>query len=123
MDYLKIIGRSFIYVISIILVSTIIITLLNYINILNSTFTTIFKILIPITSMFIGGFIIGKKTKNKGWLEGLKFGIIMIFILFLLNLIIFKQNFEFRNLLYYVILIASTIFGSMIGINKKVEKN
>lgn len=123
MDYLKLIGRSFIYVISIIIISTIIITLLNYINIFNSQITTILKIAVALLSMFVGGFIVGKRAKNKGWLEGLKFGLIITFILILVNLIIFKQKFELRNLLYYTILVSSTIFGSMIGINKKVEKN
>lgn len=121
MNYLKIIGKSLIYMISILLVSTIIITLLNYFNIIGNKFITVFKIIIAFISMFIGGFIMGKNSKQKGWLEGIKLGFIIIVILFLTNLIILKQDWSVKNLIYYLILIVSCIFGSMIGINKKID--
>lgn len=122
MEYLKLVSKSLLYVFSIIIVSTIIITIFNNINFFNAKVTSIFKIIIPLVSVFIGGFMIGKKSKNKGWLEGLKFGFIVIVIFILMNLIIFRQKFEFRYLLYYFILLFATIFGSMIGINKRIEE-
>lgn len=122
MNYLKLLGRSLLYIVSILLASTIIMTILNYFNIFGSKLTTLFKIIIPIISMFVGGFIVGKSAKSKGWLEGLKLGIIVIVLLLLINLIILKPNWELRNIIFYLILIISTIFGSMIGINKKIEE-
>ncbi|MBE6144383.1 MAG: TIGR04086 family membrane protein [Firmicutes bacterium] len=122
MNYLKLLGKSLLYIVSILLTSTIIITILNYFNIFGSKLATLFKIIIPVISMFVGGFIIGKNTKSKGWLEGLKLGIIVIIILLMINLIILKPKWELRNIIFYLILIISTIFGSMIGINKKIEE-
>ena len=120
MNYLKILGKSFIYIVSILLVSTFVITLLNYFNIFNGKIVTFFKIIISLISMFVGGFIMGKNSKQKGWLEGLKLGAIILLILFIINYLILKQSFDIRNLVYYLILLSSIIFGSMIGINKKV---
>ena len=71
--------------------------------------------------MFVGGFIMGKNSKQKGWLEGLKLGLITLAILLLVNYVILNQNLDIRNLVYYLILLSSTIFGSMVGINKRKE--
>ena len=121
MNYLKVLGKSFIYMISILFISVIVITILNYFNILGSKIVTIFKIIISLTSLFVGGFIMGKSSKQKGWLEGIKLSLIILFILTLINYLILKQTFEIRNLVYYLILMSSCIFGSMIGISKTLE--
>lgn len=123
MNYLKLLGKSFLYIVSILLISTLVITILNYFNIFGSKIVTFFKIVIALISMFVGGFIMGRNSKQKGWLEGLKLGLIVLLILVLMNYLILRQSFELRNLVYYLILLASTIFGSMIGINKKSENN
>lgn len=122
MNYLKILGKSFLYIVSILLISTLVVTILNYFNIFGSKLVTFFKIVITFISMFVGGFIMGKNSKQKGWLEGLKLGLIVLLILVLMNYLILRQSFELRNLVYYLILLSSTIFGSMIGINKKIEE-
>jgi len=122
MNYLKILGKSFIYMISILFISVIFITILNYFNIFGSKIVTFFKLVIALISIFVGGFIMGKNSKQKGWLEGIKLGLIILFILVIINYIILNQSFEIRNLVYYLILMVSSIFGSMIGINKKIEE-
>jgi len=122
MNYLKILGKSFLYMTSILFISVILITLLNYFNIFGSKIVTFFKLVIALISIFVGGFIMGKNSKQKGWLEGIKLGLIILFILVIINYIILNQSFEIRNLVYYLILMVSSIFGSMIGINKKIEE-
>ena len=120
MNYLKILGKSFIYIISILLISAFIITVLNYFNIFNGKVVTFFKIVIALISMFVGGFIMGKNSKQKGWLEGFKLGVIILFVSCIINYLILKQSFDIRSLIYYLILLSSVIFGSIIGINKKI---
>jgi len=117
-NYLKNIG----YILLGLLVMTIITTILNYFNIFGSKIVTFFKLVIALISIFVGGFIMGKNSKQKGWLEGIKLGLIILFILVIINYIILNQSFEIRNLVYYLILMVSSIFGSMIGINKKIEE-
>ena len=121
MKYLKNIAITLSIMIGTILILTLLITTLNYFNILGKDFVSIAKIIIIFLSLFIGGFIIGKKSTNKGWLEGVKLGLIFVFLLIIFNLIL-NNKIEFKNLLYYIILIISSMFGSMIGINK-IEKN
>ena len=119
MKYLKSLGISFIYIISTILILTFFITFFNYFNIISDKIISIFKILIPIISLFIGGIQIGKRSKNKGWLEGLKLGLIFSIFLLIFNFLAFSTSFKLKYLLFYLIIIISSIFGSMIGINRK----
>ena len=58
-------------------------------------------------------------SNQKGWLEGLKLSLIIIVILMLFNYLGLGNKFAIKNLIYYLILMISAIFGSMVGINKK----
>lgn len=100
---------------------TIFITIFNYFDILNPSILKVLKIIISIIAMFIGGFIIGKKSDKKGYLEGIKLGIIYIIIIFLLS-ILGLSNFKFSKLLFYLMLILSSSIGSMFGINKNTKE-
>ena len=119
MKYLKNLGISFLYIISTILIFTFIVTLLSYFNLMNDKIVSIFKIIIPVIGMLIGGFYIGKKSNRKGFIEGLKLSLIFIIILTIFNYLAFDYSFKFKYLLFYIILIVSSILGSMIGINRK----
>ena len=121
MKYLKNLGLSFLYIIGVLLVLTFITTIFSYFNILNDKITSIVKIIIPIISMFVGGFYIGKKSLKKGFLEGLKLGTIFSCILVIFNYLALDNSFKFKYLLFYIILIIASILGSMIGINRKKQ--
>lgn len=114
-NYLKNIGYVFLGII----ISTVIITLLNYFGILNGSLLNIILISIIIISLFIGGYLTGKKASRKGYLEGVKFGSIIILLVILLNLIIFKNKFNLISILFYLSLLISSVLGSMIGISRK----
>lgn len=122
MKYLKKISLIIGIMIITILFSTFLITLLNYFDILNKNVVSIFKIIIIVVALFVGGFFMGKRSNQKGWLEGFKLSLIFIVVLFLVNIIGFHNSFELKNILYYLILIVSSIFGSMLGINR-IKKN
>ncbi len=119
MNYLKKLGISFGICLASFFVLTFFITFLHYLNIMSYKTVSILKILIPIISLFIGGFLLGKKSSKKGWLEGIKFGAIFLVFLFLLNYLGFQHSFEIKDLIFYLIIMISAIFGSMIGINRK----
>ncbi len=109
---------ALIYIVSSLLLLTLIFTLTNYFNIISDKTMSILKIIIPTISLFIGGIYLGMNTKLKGFCNGLKLGLVFISIMIILN-IIFISNFEFKNILYYLILLITTSLGSMIGINIK----
>ena len=113
LNYLK----HLLYIIIPIIVGVIILTIFNYYGIFNNTITKILKIVLILISTFISSYLLGKKSKNKGYLEGLKLGGIFIFTLFIINIII--GSLKIPVLLYYIIILLTSILGSMIGINLK----
>lgn len=111
--------KPFIYILSSIITLTAIVTLLNFFDIFNETTLNISKIIIIIVSLIIGGFLVGKKSPNKGWLAGLKLSLVFIIFILLFNFLALGYFVQLSDLIYYFIIIISTIFGSMIGINTK----
>ena len=121
MKYLKNVGMSFIYIIGLLVVLTFFITLLNYFNIIGSSLTAILEIIIFVLALFVGGMIIVWCSNKKGWLEGLKLSGIFLLVLLLFNYLALDHSFQIKDLIFYLILIISTMFGSMVGINKKLN--
>ncbi len=117
--YLQVIG----YIIATLIIVTLIMTIFNYFDLISSIIMTYYKFLIIIISTFIGGFSLGKKATKKGWLEGLKLGLILIFILFLFAYLGLEKAMSFKNLIYYLIILAVSMLGGMLGINKKEPEN
>ena len=109
--------KSSIYTLCILIGSTIIITILNYFNILMGNVLKITELLIPIISIFIGSYILGKSSNNKGYIEGLKYGMAWIILFLIINLI--SKNFTYLSLIYYLILIIIAIVSSIIGSNRR----
>ena len=111
--------KSLLYTIVSILIFTIIITTLNYFNLINGKLLNILQILSIIISVMIGGYYLGKTSSSKGYIQGLKIGSIILTILIPLNLFIFKTPFKISNIIFYLIILISSILGSILGINKK----
>lgn len=88
-----------------------------YLDIFNNNIMKYLKIIIVLISSIISGFYIGYNSLNKGYLNGIKFSLIIILIFFISNL--FIDKFKFITLIYYLIIVITIIIGSMIGINKK----
>lgn len=122
MLFLKNGSKSLLISIISILILTFIITLFNYMNIISLSVVNVFSYIIPFISFFIGAFILGKKSLNKGWLEGLKLGLICVFILFIFNFLAFDEGYTIPNIILYGIVLTSNIIGAMIGINMKKDR-
>lgn len=122
MKYLKKVLKTVGIMLGILLLLTLIITMFNYWNLINNKVVNIMEIIIPILTLFIGGFIIGKSSNQKGWLEGIKIGIIFLIILVLFNYLGLQNKLEWKSLIYYLILIISSVFGSMFGISLSDQK-
>ena len=81
------------------------------------TFSLFSSILI---SVFGNSFFLGKKSFKKGYLEGIKFGLLLIIPFALYSLIL--KKFYYRLFLYYFLMLLTAVFGSIVGINKKKLK-
>ena len=108
-NYLK----SYLYLFTSIIILTIIFSTINYFYIFP---TKIIKILIPIISLLISSIILGKNTKSKAYLEGIKFTSIYIIISIVVSLIT-KNPFSIKLIICYLLYILTGTIGSMIGIN------
>lgn len=113
--YLKSIFYTFISI----LLFTVLISTLSYFNIVGKLSINILEIIAIIISMFIGGLYLGRNSQKKGYLEGIKIGLFMIVFLFCLKTFGFNNSFSISNLIFYTIILISSILGSIIGINKK----
>ena len=115
--YLKYL-KSLLYIVIPLLILNIIISVLYYFDLLSSNAFNISRLSILLLSVLIGGFNIGKSSKEKGYIEGLKLGILIIVFMFIFSLIL-KSSFSISKFLYYIVIIIVSILGSMIGINKR----
>lgn len=121
MRYLKNLLQTLAYIGIIIIISTFIITVFSYFNLFNDTIAKTIKFIIPIISVLIGGIMMGRRTNKKGIIEGLRFGIIINIIFVIISIVL--GNFKGQSLIFYLIIIISTIFGSLIGVQKKESIN
>lgn len=113
--YFKHIGITILSIaISLLLLST-----LYYFNLISTNVVKYLRIIIVIIILFISGYILGKKNDKHGYIEGLKLGGIIIGIIALITLLFFRNSFEIKIVLYYIILLFNTMLGSMIGISNK----
>lgn len=117
MNFLKKFIKSLLIFLSSIIIIPIFLTISNLFKLQTNK---IIVIIIGSILMFVVGLVLGKKTEKNGYLNGLLLSIFSIIILLLLSLI-FKYSLNINTLIYYVILVISTVFGSMIGINKKIK--
>ncbi|MDD6224299.1 MAG: TIGR04086 family membrane protein [bacterium] len=122
MDVLKYL-KALLYIIIPILVVNIILTVLYYFNIVGTTGINYLKLGMIIISMLIGGIYIGSKAEKKGWLEGIKIGIEVIILLFLISYLGFDKGINIKTVVYYILMITSAMLGSMIGINRRKNEN
>ena len=109
--YLKDIG----YMLGTIIIGIFLFTLLNYFNILSDKIMSFIKILLPIGVFGFGGFYLSKNSSKRGIIEGLKIGLILIAFMFLVSILGLSSGFEWKSILYYLILLFASIIGGIIA--------
>lgn len=97
---------------------TFIASLLNLIG-LNSGITTIILFIANIILFFTLSFLNANKWKKRGLVEGLIIGMIFIFLMLIIKIILFSNKLYISTFIYYLILLITSIFGGLIGVNKK----
>ena len=117
LKYLNSILKALLINILLILLLSSFTTLLYYSNILSSGVSNFFKLFIPLFSILITTISFTKKIKEKGWLEGLKLGLLLI-IIFITISSFANTSFSIKMILYYLIILITAVLGGMIGINK-----
>ena len=98
---------------------SIIINSLYYFDIINNNVVKYFKMMLSILTYFIGGSFIGKKSDNKGYINGLRLSGIIVIISIITGVLC--QNISTLRIVYYLITTICITFGAMIGISKKTS--
>lgn len=94
-------------------------SIFQYFNLFYGKVSEVFMFIYMAILFFIIGFLVGKKATHKGYLEGIKISLSLIFILIVINVLFYQTGFSLERTIYYFILILSSTLGSMIGINKQ----
>lgn len=81
-------------------------------NLLGFKTNNIFILIAMSIVMFISGYLLSKEFTKKKYIHGLIFGIITS-ILYLLLSLIFNKELTFNTFIYYVVIIISSMLGSM----------
>lgn len=100
---------------------SIIISILYYF-LFSSKIVNVLSILYLLFVFFFFGLKVGKKTESKGFIAGLKIGILLLLCLLLINIIFYRSSFSFIRILFYVLYLLASVFGATIGINTKKEE-
>lgn len=117
MTYLKKYGLRLGWAILGAVVSLVAINTLYYFNLIGDGFYKFLELIVVIGDVFINSFILGKASSKKGYLEGLKFSLVIITLLLVSTLLF--SSFKVKLLIYYLIISITAVLGSMIGISRK----
>ena len=113
----KYILKGFLYFIVSLLIILILTSTLNYLDVIGYKTVYIISFIVLIIASLFSGYYLAKHKKKKGYLIGALMGTINIFFLIILSLIFSKIS--LISLLYYFILMLSSITGGIFGINHK----
>ncbi len=118
MKYLKV----YLIAMLIIIVGTIILGSLSYANIISENIFNILKSLTVFLSSFLGGYTLGGKASEKGYLEGVKIGSFISLTFLIIGFLLYRK-FRLQKFILSLLILLVSVLGSIIGINKKKEKN
>ena len=105
-----------------ILIITLILTTFYYYDLISTDTYKYLKIGTLIITLLLNSIVIGKNSIKNGYLDGIKLGIMLIIFCTLVT--IMNKSISIKLILYNIIILITTTFGSIIGINTmKIEKN
>lgn len=117
LNYLKYLGIFILFVVGIAIITS----LINLTG-LNSNLLNKLSVIITALSFFIVGAMASKNLNEKGYILGLKLGLLFVLLMIVINLIFFKNSFGVDRFIYYIILVFSSILGGSFGKNLKIKK-
>ncbi|WP_409341625.1 TIGR04086 family membrane protein [Paenibacillus sp. MBLB4367] len=76
-----------------------------------------FAYVIHALSLLIGGFVSGKRSKNKGWYHGGLLGVVYSVIIFIIAFLSFDQGLGLQSLTFLAVSFGSGVIGGILGVN------
>lgn len=113
---------TFLSIILSILIVTLLLTTFYYYDLISTDTYKFLKIGTLIITLLLNGIVIGKNSIKNGYLDGIKLGVMLILFCTLVTIV--NKSISIKLILYNIIILLTTTFGSIIGINtKKIEKD
>jgi len=110
---------NFLYLsLGILFLSIIIITLLNFFDVFSVKFSNIIIYILFFILLSFNSFKISLKSKDKGYITGIKIASIISFIIIISKFIV-KIKFSFSSFIYLLLIFVFSIIPAIYGSNKK----
>jgi len=122
MNFIKKHYKLYLFTLLFLVLSLVFTTTLYYFNIIGDTLFKWFNLISILLVIFASSIKLGVRSEKNGYLEGFKFAMMIVLLLTLITFFIIQADMETKMLLYDLIITFTSIFGSMIGINK-VQKS
>ncbi|NLG81712.1 MAG: TIGR04086 family membrane protein [Bacilli bacterium] len=94
-------------------------TILVYTQVINISGRSVFLFINGVLLFLILGFLVGNIKQKKGLVSGVLYGIIIVIILMLIQVLGFEDKLTLNLLSKYLVFILSTGVGGSLGVNFK----
>lgn len=122
MNFIKKHYKLYLFTLLFLVLSLVFTSTLYYFNIIGDTLFKWLNLISIILVIFASSIKLGVRSEKNGYLEGFKFAMMIVLLLTLITFFVIQADMETKMLLYDLIITFTSIFGSMIGINK-VQKS
>lgn len=120
MKYLKDYGMTLLKFLGFLIGGSLIISLFYYL-LFSTKVVNIVSFVYMTLLFFTFGYKTGTKAENRGFVAGLKIGLLLLLVLIFFNLIFYQTSFKLIRVIYYLVLLFASVVGATIGINRKKE--
>ena len=104
--------KNFIFILLEITIITLVLTLLNYFNILPTSIYSYLELASVFIILYFNSKKLSRHSSKLTFLEGIKIGLFFIFIFSICN-IISKNVFSIRTFIYYLLIMLTPLLGSI----------
>lgn len=118
MNFIKKHYKLYLFTLLWLVISLVFTTTLYYFNIIGDTLFKWINLISILLVIFTSGIKLGSRSSKNAYLEGFKFAMMIVLLLTLITFFVIQADMETKMLLYDLIITFTSIFGSMIGINK-----
>ena len=118
MNFIKKHYKLYLFTLLWLVISLVFTTTLYYFNIIGDTLFKWINLISILLVIFMSGIKLGSRSSKNAYLEGFKFAMMIVLLLTLITFFVIQADMETKMLLYDLIITFTSIFGSMIGINK-----
>jgi putative membrane protein (TIGR04086 family) len=110
-------GRGLAAILLLIMISSLVLSLLLRFTGLTESSLKWVTMGISFLTLFVGGFISGKKGQSKGWLLGGGTSLLFSFLVFLVQYLGYQSTFNSSQYMYHGIFLALSMIGGIMGVN------